>query len=270
MQSNNSSIALLVPSCDKYIDVIDQFFDRQERYMGWWKYNRYVLIEEASYHRAGVTTLYSSHGEAWADRLRRNVETMNEEYFLFLLDDYFLSQYVSEIEIHNAIEIMKKEGIKYYKLVNNPRVNYQYASYKHLSRIPNNIRYGINLAECIVRKDFLLEILARGMNIWEVESSFLSYVNDKFTGFIDDCVSDTRNLLKTRYAIMKGKWVLPTVWFFKRKGMPIVVGNRKLSGPLILCKVKIDIFLNRHLKTKTIRALKKILGFFGFKFVSKK
>lgn len=268
-QVNKSSTALLVPSCDNYIDVIDQFFDRQEKFMGWWNFPRYVLIEEGDYAREGVITLKSSKQDAWADRIRKNVEQLDEEYFLFLLDDYFLSAPISEPDILEAIKIMKAENIRYYKLVNNPKVNNPYPNHPYLSEIPDNLRYGINLAECIMRKDFLLELLHHGMNIWDVEAYPLSSVKEIFTGYLDGCVTDTRDILKTKYAIMHGRWVLPTVWYFKKSGMPISIGTRGVSKPWQLITVQFDIFVNRYISMRTIRAAKKFLGKFGRKFASK-
>ena len=265
---NDIKVALLVPSCDKYIDVLDQFFDRQERFMGWWNAPRYALIEEGIYERDGITVLNSNKSDSWADRVRKNVESLKEEYFILLLDDYFMYKEVSENQIIQALQIMKSENIKYYKLVNNPKVNYPLEKYPYISYIPNNVRYGINLAECIIRRDFFLDMLQPGMNVWDVEAFPLTKVQPKFTGYLEYCVTDTREILKTRYAIMHGKWVRPTMKYFEKIGLPIKVGDRGISSRFQLVSVKFYVFVNRHLSMKTIRMIKRLLKRFGHKFAS--
>lgn len=263
------TVALIVPSCDKYFDVIDQFFDRQERFMGWWDTGRYVITEEKEYHRKGVISITSGLNKEWSNRIRDSIEKMPEEYFLFLLDDYFMYKEVKEIEILQALEYMICNNIKYYKLVNNPKLALSVDGYEFLSPIPNNIRYGINLAEFIIQKDFFLELLGdEGKSIWRVEADPLLAVTDMFSGYIEGCVSDKRNILQTKYAIMKGKWVPSTLKLFLKIGMPIETGERKVLSKTENIKLILIGKLNKHLSPKSSRIIKEILKRFGFKFAS--
>jgi len=267
--SDKFSVALFVPSCDKYFDVIDQFFERQEKFMGWWKYNRYVVTEQKSYKREGVISLCSYPSDAWSERMRKVLESLNEKYYLFLLDDYFICEDVNQGALINALKIMEEEDLRYYKLVNNPIIKHKCEKYDYLTPIPDNVRYGINLAECIVRKDFFLELLGEdGISVWQVEAKPLESITKKFSGYIPGCVADKRNIISIRYAIMKGMWAPATIKYFAKINIPIRLCDRSVLSFMYITRLKINNAVNKLLTPSIIRLLKKILSKIGFKFAS--
>lgn len=268
----DENIALFVPSCDAFDDISIQFFRYFDKFMPWWKNKKYLVVEQKKVEIPGVTSVYTGNDANWTFRMKRALEEINEEYFLFLLDDYYIGNPVSEHIISEAYDIVKKENLRYYQLNNRPKRNglvKKYKGYNFLYSIPNNIRYGIVLGEGIFRRDFFLEMLGKeDKSIWRVETDRLIDVDSNNGEDIEGCVIDCRNILCAHYGIQKGQWNPDTIKYFEKIGMPIDKGNRKTQSKSKRVYHKLCGIADSHLSPKQIRFVKRIASKFGFKFVT--
>lgn len=264
------NISLLIMSCDAYKDVIDVFLSVWYKYSPWWKYNIYLVTEKRQYKYPGVKTI--APGEiSWNDRIKQALTEIDTEYVLYMQDDYFVSNNISEVDFKKIIDSIYEANLNFYKLVNYPKINNHKYDNNYLSLIPNNKRYGINLWPAIIRKEWLIkELPDYSCNPWEVEVHFLEKVKNKFTNYIDGCVVDTRNFMGIRDGIRKGKWWTPTIKYFKKNGVDINLGNRERANLKEIIKSKITTNIRQSIPTPIIRTLKKINKKFGKEYITDK
>lgn len=266
------NIALFVPSCDAFSDINTQFFKYFDIFVPWWNKKRYLIVEQKECQIQNVSTILTGNDVNWTFRMKRALSKVKEEYLLFLLDDYFIGDPVSEELISEAYEVVKKEGLKYYRFNNRPIVKgltKKYKNYDYLLSIQNNIRYGIVLGEGIYRKDFFEELLGdEDKSIWRIETDRLLDVEKNNGDDIDGCVVDRRNILCTYNGVLKGKWIPSTLKHFKKIGFPIEQGRRKKQNVFSQLYQKICGFADKHLSPNQIRKIKKAASKFGIKFTS--
>ena len=87
----NSKCAVLVPSCDPYMDLWRPYFALFFRYWNDCPYRIYLGANKLSYDHPRVTTLHSGQGTNWANRVREHVELIDAEYILLFLEDFFFT-----------------------------------------------------------------------------------------------------------------------------------------------------------------------------------
>lgn len=268
----DNNIALFVPSCDAFCDISVQFFRFFDKFVSWWDMKKYLIVENQNLMIPDVTIIRTGNDVNWTFRMKRALKEIKEEYLLFLLDDYFIGDPVSERDITEAYALMKKENLRYYRFNNRPRVkglNKQYRNYDYLLSIQNNIRYGIVLGEGIYRRDFFEEMLGEeDKSIWRVETDRLINVENNNGDEIPGCVVDNRNILCTYNGVLKGQWIPATIRHFDEIGLPIELGNRKIQSKGSQIYRRLCGIADKHLSPKQIRVIKSVASKLGVKFTT--
>jgi len=268
--NKNHDFGILVISCDAYIDAADVFFDLMEKYWPDCKHPLYFINNSIKREYKNTVLINAGNELDWSERLKKALEQIDEKYLLFMLEDYYIGEKVNSEVIDNAIAIMEKERLKYYRITNTPKGNCKYKNYEFLSAIPDNQRYGINLQAAIWRRDFLLNVLGeKDVSAWEVEINQLKFVKKNFEANIEGCVVDTRNIIDIHNGVIKGKWVPKTINYLKRNGYIINKGNRKILSIRDRITISIKhygtILIPKYMQKQT----KKMISKLGVKFESK-
>ena len=262
-------VALLVMSCDAYIDVARYYFDLFDKNISWWESKKYIVLETLELEKHDVQTIKTGKIIDWNSRLKYALSIIKEKYILYVQEDYFIGKSVSEDEFKCALDYIENNNIVYYKLDNFPKVKHFISKGSFLSKIPKNKRYGINLLTAIVNKGVFIKMLPdTPADAWVVETSFLKKVPNSFEGYIDDAIQDTRNIFCTKYAVRQGKWWPDTIRYFKKKGYIIDTSVRGLLSWKKVVRTKIGHFCSHHLPTSLFRFAKKVLIKLGVKFAS--
>lgn len=267
--NNESTMALLVLSCDAYTEVGKIFFDLQEQYMGWFRGGRYFVNESKEFSYKDVKTINVGTECNWSQKVVLALQEVDSKYILFMLEDYFIGNPVKQEDIENAIKLMESHELKYYKITAVPQIKNKSTIASYLADIPSDLRYGINLQAAIFRKDFLLEIVSgKDRSAWEVESDLLGLVTNRFEGFLTGCVLDKRNIIDVHNAILKGKWFPNTIRYFKKRGYEIQLGNRSVLSVKEIVLQNVKRRISQCLPTAVARRTKRILQKLGFGFVT--
>ena len=197
-----SSIPLIVSSCDKCSDLWQPFFYLVKK--NWPSFNRkvYLCTDTKSFVCEGfdiACPLRMPSGSTWSENLITLLEGMDEEHVLLMLEDFWLKDMVDEVQLHQCEEILKNDPtIGFICLVHqldsspdNP------ASEKY----PNLIEYGPETAYRVTtqaglwRRNYLLSLLRKHESAWWFEmfgskrsrrSDFHSYVVDESVFSYDD------------------------------------------------------------------------------------
>lgn len=171
-----SSIPLIVSSCDKCCDLWQPFFYLIKK--NWPDFNRkvYLCTDSKTFAYEGfdiACPLRMPSGSTWSENLMTLLKGMDEEYVLLMLEDFWLKENVNEEQLNQCEEIMMSDPtIGFICLVHqldpspdNP------ASEKY----PNLIEYGrltpyrVTTQAGLWRRDYLLRLLRIHESAWWFE-----------------------------------------------------------------------------------------------------
>jgi hypothetical protein len=243
-----SNLSIIVFSCDAYSDLWDGFFDMMDFY---WKdidFNCYLINNSKEYKRTKVTTLNAGNGD-WSSRARFALNTINSDYVLTFLDDYYISDYVSNIKIHEVLDYIEKEKIHYYQLDitdkedyykwNNIKLNYIYD-------IPKSRPYWVDTSIAIWDKEFFFTLLGDGdYSAWEFElaRNLETKTPEKFKDKI--CVYDSRLLISMTPMVIQGKYFPKSINIMRKKGHFINLSQRKIMSSKEVFKHELKRFFSK-------------------------
>ena len=271
MVLGKKDIAMMVVSCDAYSLLGNIYFDLQERYMNWFEYDRFFVLEKRDFFRNGVKTIKCGDDCNWSGKVLRALEHIPHKYILFMLEDYFIGKDVDREKFLYALQVMKNNNLKYYKITNLPKLKKHSSIEPYLSDIPSNKRYGINLQAAIFEREFLIEILAgEDRSAWKTETDLLDKVTDKYEHNLTGCVVDRRNIIDVHNGVIKGKWVPETINYFQKHNYKIPLGNREVLSKTWMSKMKLKRMISHTLSAPMAKRLKKIASKLGIKFISEK
>lgn len=218
-----SAFAVYISSFDGYSDLWDNFFSIFEQFWADCEYPVYLVNNEKEYCRNGVKVIHTGPEINWFERTKRSLHDVKEEYILFLLEDYYFSKNVNNLDIENILTVMKKDDVYFYRLSPH-RLRNQSGDYQ---KVPVGTQYPITLQPAIWNKEKLIEILQtiNGKTPWDFEYYFdhQKNVNKKY---YDGVLFDNRDILGYKNGVLRGKWIPGTVNYYKNRGIFLDTSGR--------------------------------------------
>lgn len=265
MKTNN--MAILVIGYDGYNDLWKDFFTLFHKYWPECPYKIYLANNELEYCVDDVITIHAGADAEWSRKVQKALDQIEEDYICLLLEDFYLGKNVNTKVVENALKLMKRDDLRYYKLNTfTPFKTDLYNGYKYLHVIPADMEYGISLLPGIWRKDFLREKVGNeNYNAWKFECDRIAEGRNTSSRPLKGCVFDERNILRIVHGVVQGKYLPEAVRYFEKTGYHL---NQKERGVMsfrenVLYKIK---RLNWPKPVRNI--LKRILRLFGMKFVT--
>lgn len=232
MQTMKTDAAILLMSCDAYSDLWDDFYQLKEKNWPDCRFVTYHVTEDKECAFPNVITIKCGTGTQWTERLRHALITIDTEYVILMLEDFYISQKIRAEQIDQALELMQKDHISYYKLDERWRIKGKpYDGRQYLIRLEKNYRYGISLLTSIWNKQFLLRTIGEeNYSAWEFE---LRRNRDDDITKTDPslvCVYDSRNIMHIKHMVERGKYLKRSVIQLKRDGYLIENMQRPCIG----------------------------------------
>ena len=194
------------------------------------------------YEYKDLITIKTGKENDWFYRTIKSLESIDEDYVLFLLEDYFLSKNQYNKTYDSIIDYMYSENIYYYQLS-----SVQSKSKEAVADYNKDISYPISLQAAIWnRKEFLnilYEIYDTGAKTpWEFEKYFvlLNKEPKKIKNYTSGIRYNTEDILGYKNGVLQGKWILKTVNFYKKRGIVIDTTKRGIQTKLDSIKSAID------------------------------
>jgi hypothetical protein len=170
----NENYKLIVLSCDKNEDLWPLFFKFFKK--NWESFSGSILLntESKSYNHEGLNieridqSFNSNHN--WSYRFIQNLSSVEEEFVLLLMDDYFLNDKVDTKKVNEALEFMERDSN--IACINFLPTNKEYKSDTYLGDyvlVPKNHKFRMNLQAAVWRKTTLLKYIRRHENPWQFE-----------------------------------------------------------------------------------------------------
>ena len=228
---NKNKSAFLVVSCDHYSDLWVPFFTLLDKY---WK-NRSMEIYLLSNHKdflwQGVTTIKIGDDISYSDNLSKAIDKINEEWILLWLEDLFLSSDVDQKMLDKIILEFQLFNSGYLKLAPDMPLSYEAKKDSLIGYLPKGIKYRSAIGGTFYHKSTLKKLLIPGASAWDLDKSNLSNtIDDPFYALTPR--SFKRLPINYVNTLIKGKWSLPSVRFFKRENLDINLNERGLESKL--------------------------------------
>ncbi len=253
MENKLQNLTILLSSCDKYEDLWEPFFKLFKKYGGELASCPIVLNTESkqySYEGLNITcpNNYTENIE-WGRRLRQTLETINTDYVLFVLDDFFLQKPADCDTISQCIKWLdENKNVGAFNLTPIEPANKEHEIFKNFCYMPVKMNYRFNAQVCIWRKNVLYDSILDIESPWDWEV----YGNQRNQYIFKHCElyalkynapapydynfviyeqSTPKNIV-VHSAIMRGKWDLSCIeTCFKENDINIDYSIRGLYKP---------------------------------------
>jgi len=249
------SYSVTIFGCKNYDDVA-LLFVRYVVPLNLSLFSNSIFFSDSFIHNLRISQIVIDENVTWSLRVAKSLKLIDDDYILFLLDDYFLNEKINPIELENLINRCQELSIKYCRLINTPRSN-NFGNMKSLSIEP----YSINLQPALWDRKFLISILEKiNSNPWLTEiqlHTFFKVQNNFYSqtaGF--SLINGYLN------AVIKGEW--------SREVSNIMIKNssRKKMSRLNWFFYRLKSNFSNTLKPSQKLFIKHILKKFGFQFYS--
>ena len=258
-------ITVFIDSFDGYNDVWPYFFMIFEKYWPDCSFDVKLVTNSMGFN--SVDSIKVGSEIDWVSRTYRALDAINTKYVLFLLEDYFLSKPFDNHLLENVLDFISKNNCHYFRLIEIPKS--RAANKTAFLPILSNEEYGINLQASIWEVEYLKNLLAKieKGSAWDFEV-YLLRNRDNTKQPLEKCFTIKGNPFGFHNGILKGKWFRREIRFYKKHGISIDFSKRGKLGFFAELRFVFAQSLKRHMPYFVRKILKRIMKFFGFKFVS--
>lgn len=254
--SSISDCAVLVSTCDNYADIWDPFFTLFNKFWPNNSYPIYVNSEslECIDDHVDLRTLKGDIGISWTRRLKNALERIDEEFIIFMLDDFFLYDYVDNQRIEECVSFMRADSkiAAIYFTCLSGQIKMEDCELTGLEKCSHYGKSKVNITLTLWRKEAFARYLDQDESAWEFEENapLRSLDNsDTFYSF----TQNTKIAIPysfTKYGLFSGKWFKDTVSLFKEHGIEHDFSKRGFYEdfefgiiPYVNRKIKMDSYL---------------------------
>lgn len=235
--SESPSCAVLVLSCDRYRDLWAPFFTLFHRHWPDPGMPVYLGTDTGVLDLDWVHTLNAGNTKGWSKRLRFFLQSINTDYVLLLLEDFFFDSAVSTS--HVAAQTSRLHSLKgvSLRLFPNPPADY----FRHdLGVIHTGARFRVSLQAAIWNRVELLKLLVDDESPWEFERHGTRR-SRTLSGFY--CVP--KALIHYRHVVERGEWFRSAAEFYASQNIGCNFAARPVMHLAKTCK-KVPLNLTRR------------------------
>jgi len=256
-EKNGHNCAIVVPSCDGYEDSWLPFFSFFFKYWPDCPFPVYLITGEKIYSDPRVQTIALGVDNGWANNMKVSLETIPEKYFLYFLEDVFLTKTVDTKRILSLLEVLKNNNVSCLRLYPSPGPDGPFLFNKELGIIGKQAPYRVSTMTAIWDKEAFIRLLKPGENAWQMEldGTRRSWLSDElFLSVWKE--SPAIEYLAT--AIKKGHWQYDAVRFCRQEGVPIDLTHRGVETWWLYFNRRLERMPILGWLLKMLRRLKKI------------
>lgn len=235
MTEMNNTLSILVLSCDNYSDLWDDFFNLRDKFWPDCEYKWYVVTETKDYQRNNVDVIKCGKELNWAGRFRKAVQSLDSPLVGVFLEDYFINAPIDNDRIKGLVKLMTDKEVDFLDLGNvfKHKINQPSKQYysEHLIIIDKHLRYGLDTAAAIWKRDYLLDRLGEGdYSAWQFEADRCAEAASEkgYQGLllVDDRISFNVSEIPV---VVQGKFYPPIKNDFRKRGYEILSKRKVMS-----------------------------------------
>lgn len=165
---------------------------------------------------AKVTVLHAGKDAEYSRKVQVAVNQIDAEYYLLLLEDFFVVKPVSNGKIQGVLDFIQRENIEYYTMPMPEFVNNKetvcYGDRKDVFRITTGKEYLMSCQPSVWKRDFLNLCIGReNYNAWIFEGIYAKTPCVRNEEFLKKSVIDYSNVLQLRHGALQGKMLPATL-----------------------------------------------------------
>lgn len=228
-------IAILVNTCDKFDDCWDPFFILWNKFGLSTDISSIYLNTERKIYTTNLCNVISlavcdkykwtePHPPTWSWCLDKALESISEEFVLYMQEDYFLDYKIQENRVVEFVELMSKDdtidcihltccGI--FKKT-------QSKKYHQLSKALTKDKYYVSCQAALWRKSALKELIREHESAWQFErwaTKRAALLKKDF--YVANPIDNIFPISYVFTGIIQGKWFRPTVELFEKNNIPM-------------------------------------------------
>ena len=195
-----STLAIVIPSCDKYSDLWDILLSQMDINLGDIDLKKYIICNSNHVDKIqGLEYINVGLDLGWSSNFIKSLEQINEQYIFLWIDDLIPTSIVDAEVFKNMLRSFAEEKGNCLRLNNVPKYNKTFNDLFGL--VDKDAIYRTSTVMSIWNKEVLMDLLVPGENAWEFETkgTIRSKKYDKF--FVAN-----KPIVKFSNAVIKGKW----------------------------------------------------------------
>jgi hypothetical protein len=199
-------------SCDAYSDLWTPFFNLFWRHWGDCPWPVYLGTNHRPFSDQRVASLATGDAE-WSDRLRLCLESIDSDFVLLLLEDYFLDGAVSSRLLCDKLADLRSLGGAQLRVFPSPGPDRQLQSHPDLGIIDARAAYRVSTQAAIWNRSHLLQLLVGSESIWNFEWN----ATDRSRSSGATYYATYKPLIPYRQVIERGEWFRGAARYFARQ-----------------------------------------------------
>lgn len=167
----------------------------------------------------GVPLISAGEDAEYSKKVQEALKKVDADYYLLLLEDFFISAKVDNSIIENIISFILSNSINYYAMPMQEFSNSFKGKRigKARRKISTKAEYTVSCQPAIWKRDFLEKCIGKAnYNAWVFEGIYTKSKYAHTEDFLNGCVADLSNPLNIKHGALQGKLVPPTVDYFKK------------------------------------------------------
>lgn len=233
-----NKVGILICSCDYYKECWKPIIYSFDKYWPDCKYTKYIVSNHESEELPNTVFVKVGDHKGWANDTKKALKSIECDFLIYFQEDYFLGCPVNNDAIESHIQYCIDNNVDYLKISDD-------RMFRDGSRIDNsdycwnepNVRYSINTAVAIWRKELLVKLCVDNFTGWDFERKIIPYIKENGISFdsriIHSSVLETKGISTIPgNAIQRGMWTKSGVKFLKENGFDDLVKTRKEQGNL--------------------------------------
>lgn len=217
----HTKLAIVGIFYDGYYDIWEDFLELIEKN---WKNNPYPIYivnneKDITFEKKyNINVLHAGVEAEYSKKVQKAIECIDADYYLLLLEDFFVSKKVNNRKIAAIMEKMEREKLKYYRMTI-PDFLTKKDLKNPIGFIDESFEYTVSCQPSIWKKDFLKKCIgAENYNAWIFEGIYSKSKQAHTKDFLKGCMYDYTNPLELRHGYVQGK-MLPSVYeYFSKEG----------------------------------------------------
>lgn len=182
-----------------------------------------------------VQTIKVGEHLGWGNNTKKALAEINEDYILYLQEDYFLVSPINSQAVKEHIRFCIANNVDYIRLEAPYRDNMPLAGNKNYGQDPISERYSLCLQPSIWRKEILQKFCFEGWTGWDYEAKICKYI-------IENAIQITSVVINSKMksmigfplvegtAIRKGIWTREGYRYLIENGFEKEAKGRKVEG----------------------------------------
>ena len=202
LSKSKLNCSLLVSSCDSYEDLWEPFLNTFKKNWPDCDIEKYFITENKKFIKNDFTTIKCGLKKNWTDRLYYSLSSIEDDYVILMLEDFFLRSKINNEDIHYFIKYIQKYDLSMIRLIKRPQGTCLNTKHPKLTQIHKDDLFRVSTQATIWNKKILKNLLKKNENIWEFELNG-SVRSKSLMNFF--CVKN--NVMTYRHHVVeRGKW----------------------------------------------------------------